>query len=117
MKYPMDTWTWHGLPGHLCVSYKCVFRLHTKIGKYKISTIGGYYPEQGLKRMVEVGLGRDYETYVFIGDGLGEIDSSGISLKDDASDDPYKADELAEKMHMEFCKKYAYGEFNKNGDR
>lgn len=113
MKYPMDTWTWHGLPGHLCVSDKCIFRLHTKVGPYKISTVGAYYPVEGAKRMTPIGCGRDYETYIFVGDSLSEIDGSGINLKEDANDDPCKADELAAKMHMEFCKKYASGEFDK----
>lgn len=57
--------------------------------------------------MEEIGRGRHYETFVFIDDGLSEIDSDGLSLKDIPERDPYKADEIAEKMHMNMCFKYA----------
>lgn len=111
MKYPMETWKWHGLAGHFCMAHKCHFRLHTQVGPYKISTVGALYPDKSCKRMEEIGLARDYETYVFTEEhGYSEIDSDGISLARDAGDDPYKADELAEEMHMKMCLKYAKGE-------
>lgn len=107
MKIPIEQWKWFGLSGHLCVSNHCRFSMHTQIGIYKISTVGAYYRTPDARMMTEIGYDRHYETFIFIGDDLSEIDSSGISLKNDAKNDPYKADELAEAMHMKFCKKYA----------
>ena len=107
MGIPIKEWKWYGLPGHLCVSNRCRFSMHTVIGKYKISTVGAYYQTDEAMKMTDIGSNREYETMVFIGDSFEEIDMGGVSLKDDAKDDPYKADELAEKMHMQFCHKYA----------
>lgn len=107
MKYPMKTWEWKGMALHLCVANDCRFHMGTIIGPYKISTVGAWYPSGN--KMEEIGFGRDYETYVFEGDSMSEIDGDGISVKQDANGDPYRADELAEKMHMEFCFKYAKG--------
>lgn len=108
MKYPIETWKWKGIAGHLIIANRCRFHLHTQIGPYKISTIGAYYQTGMSEKMTEIGAGRDYETYVFTGeDNWSEIDANGISLDRDADSDPYKADELAEDMHMKMCMKYA----------
>jgi len=107
MSVPIEKWKWFGMPGHLCVANRCRFHLHTKIGPYKISTVGAFYPNENSKRMQEIGWDRDYETYVFDGDDLSEIDGDGISLDKDAKGNPYLADELAEKMHMKYCIKYS----------
>tara|TARA_Y100000034_G_scaffold33928_1_gene41557 strand:- start:47282 stop:47602 length:321 start_codon:yes stop_codon:yes gene_type:complete len=105
MKYPMEKWKWLGMAGHLCIANKCRFHLHTKVGPYTISTVGAYYPFGN--EMEEVAPGREYETFVYKGEVKESVDSGRISLKEDAEGDPYKADKLAEEMHMEFCKKYA----------
>ncbi len=97
-----EEWIWKGLPGHFICANKCIFRLHTVIGKYRISTVGAMY--EGNK-MEEIGLNRHYETFVFIGDGCKEIDSEGVDLKD--FKDPYLADEQASKNHMRMCEKYS----------
>ncbi len=108
MSVPINEWKWKGLPGHLCVVSDCIFRLHTQVGDYKISTVGAYYPKNSnKKKMEEIGLDHHYETYVFKGDSMIEIDRGTINLKKDANNNPNKADELAEKMHFDFCLKYA----------
>ena len=102
---------WRGLSGHFIGAHKCIFRLCTDVGDYRISTIGAYYIDN---KMNEIGLGRHYETFVFeIKDNLNdrdeliillEIDSEGINVNDFKS--PFEADEAAEKMHIDMCLKY-----------
>ena len=105
MTVPMSQWRWEGHAGHLIVSKQCRFHLHTRIGDYRISTVGDYYPDGWTKDEPEtVGLNRTHETFVFrvSGDGEGEpddwseIDSTG-----------YNDCEDARKGHMAMCRKYA----------
>lgn len=106
-------WKWRGLPGHFIAVKDCIFRLCTDIGKYRISTVGGYYPDgQGEGKMQTIGCDRHYETYVFLLDpksgevsDLSEIDANGILLA--KKENPYDADKRAEAMHMKMCEKYS----------
>lgn len=53
-----------GCPGHLCIASKCLWRRHTQVGTYRISTVGEYHPDSGPRR--PVGSGEEYfETMVF----------------------------------------------------
>ena len=115
---PRQYWKWKGLPGHFICANDCVFRLHTQIGKYKISTVGAMYKDE--RELIEIGLSRHYETMVFEinGDGL-EIDMKGIEVDKktisllkrnisrfrEAMENIY--DVKAEQMHIEMCEKYA----------
>lgn len=102
---PESKWIWRGLGGHYCLSHSCRFRLHTVIGKYKISTVGAMYFE-GSKNMETIGVDRHYETMVFEeGKGYSEIDFAGIEKG--KKEDPYESDKRAEEMHMSMCYKYA----------
>lgn len=55
-----------GCPGHLIVAGKCRWRRHTQVGKYRISSVGDYFPEREGKRQT-IGAGPDafFETMVF----------------------------------------------------
>jgi hypothetical protein len=99
-----DKWIWKGLAGHFCLASKCMFRLHTVVGKYKISTVGACYLENS-NEMYEIGVDHHYETMVFEGDSYSEIDREIIRKK--KKDDPYELDKRAEEMHMRMCLKYA----------
>lgn len=46
MNVPVEKWRWFGCPGHLIVGHSCRFHLHTRIGNYRVSTVGEYWPER-----------------------------------------------------------------------
>ncbi len=102
-------WKWRGLAGHFCASDRCVFRLCTDIGIYRVSTVGGYYANPGDTKMTMIGADRHYETMVFRLDEDGgiadynEVEMLGILHEGD----PYKTDMLAETQHESMCLKYA----------
>jgi hypothetical protein len=105
---PMEQWIWDGHAGHLIVSRWCEFQLNTRIGDYRISTIGDYFPRDSQRgegaKPTEVGFNRTHETFVFrvSGDGPGEVDS--YSEIDSAS---YNDCEDARRGHWAMCLKYA----------
>lgn len=108
---PKD-WKWFGTIGHFICGQSCIFRMHTNVGKFKISTVGAMY-EKG--KLIDIGHNRTYETFVFELDDKGkvlsfvEIDAKGIYVedKDKSPDDMNRIDRLAEKMHMDMCYRYA----------
>lgn len=108
---PVEKWKWRGIPGHLCVANRCCFHMVTDIGKYKISTVGAYYPNENDKDMKEIGVDRHYETFVFPIDKDGDITDLGeldtLSVKRNPGQDPYETDLQAEANHMKMCKKWA----------
>ena len=106
---PPSKWVWCGYAGHFIAASRCVCHLNTRVGDYRISTVGDYRPD-GEKRDT-VGLNRWGETYVFRvggkgyhGEGVvedwGEIDSRGYSETD-------LDDGTIERGHFEMCRKYA----------
>ncbi|MCP3684722.1 MAG: hypothetical protein GY861_18800 [bacterium] len=101
-------WIYRGWAGHFLCSNRCSFRLHTLVGKYKVSTIGAYYMRDiyanPIGDMQQVGLDRHYETMVFVGDdNFSNIDFN--CFKHEGT--PEESDEKANKMHDEMCVKYA----------
>lgn len=108
---PESEWKWHGLAGHFICADKCIFRLHTTVGRYKISTVGAMYRDLFGKRVLEeVGVQRHYETYVFdieSEESLLEIDSDSLWLGPKAIASSRDWDLKAEKMHDDMCCKYA----------
>lgn len=98
-----NDWIWHGKPGHFVAAYACCFRLHTTVGKYRVSTVGCYHPAddpQGEPH--EVGSGRLYETMVFQNASHGEPDE--WCELDSAA---YSTDDEAENGHYVMCGKWA----------
>ena len=100
---PRDKWQYKGLAGHHICASRCLFRLCTLVGDYKISTVGAMWNEG---EMEQVGSGRHYETFVFEKDSYLEIDSSSVYFDKD-KDDPFETDKIAERNHDEMCLKYA----------
>lgn len=105
----MKDWKWYGNPVHLCVSSKCRFHLTTEVGAYVVATIGEYFPA-GKDEMEEIGIGRKYETMVFLingrcecGCGLPEIE---LGEKDSRFYNDAKA---ATEGHMDLCYTWATG--------
>ena len=101
MSVPASAWRWDGHPGHLIVSYNCHFWLNTRIGNYRVSTIGDYQPdEKGVNK--EIGVRRTHETYVFETDDDGEV-----SVYNEIDSNVYNDCDAAAAGHMEMCRKYA----------
>lgn len=48
---PKEKWLWMPHAGHLIVGNDCRFHLNTKVGKYIVSTVGEYNPDQVVKRI------------------------------------------------------------------
>jgi hypothetical protein len=55
-----------GCPGHCIVARDCRWRRHTQVGRYRVSSIGDYFPPDRKKRDT-LGAGDDsfFETMVF----------------------------------------------------
>ena len=101
---PMSEWRWHGTPGHLIVAQRCCFRLHTTVGRYRVSTVGCYHPPDSPDEPEPLGAGSMslYETMVFRLDASGEVDDWGcIDM------DRYATEAAAEAGHLALCRKYA----------
>lgn len=112
MAIPAGRWRWFGHAGHFIGASRCLFHLHTRIGDYRISTVGNYFPREGDDEPTTVGIARLYETYVFriSGEcsdcdppcGQGEVeDWSEIDAL------PANYADAAEANHLIMCKKYA----------
>lgn len=48
---PKESWVWMPHAGHLIVGNDCRFHLNTRVGKYIVSTVGEYNPDQEVKRI------------------------------------------------------------------
>lgn len=94
-------WEWYGNAAHLIVAEWCRFHLATKVGRFLVSTVGEYLPDEGTRDVLartrgitlegrgdarhadymrkigyeEIGAGRKYETLVFrLGDPVAECE-------------------------------------------
>lgn len=97
-----------GCPGHFCAASSCHWRRHTRIGPYRISSVGDYFPMDGDER-TEIGCGRYFETMVFkvTGDcpedegcGCGQADFSELDFEG------YNTAGEAQAGHAAMAKKY-----------
>lgn len=100
---PPSRWVWCGYAGHLIVAKKCRFHLSTRVGDYRISTVGDYWPD-GATAPEEIGVGRLYETFVFRVSGPGEGEPDDY---DEIDSEVYNDSEDADAGHMAMCRKYA----------
>lgn len=109
---PESEWRWFGCAGHFIAASKCLVHLHTRIGDYRISTIGAYFPDgirpgQSFDDGRDIGAGRKYETFVFrvsgeAEDGEGDVDTWG-EIDTMAANTATEAD----RNHREMCYRYA----------
>ncbi len=104
---PVSAWVWCGYPGHFIGASSCRMHLNTRVGGYRISTVGDYRRGDG-QQPQEIGSGRLYETMVFEVEGLGlhgegEVtDWRGIDA--DWAWGAYQTAEEAEEGHMRICR-------------
>jgi len=91
-----------GRAGHLIVSDRCRFHIHTHVNGVCVSTVGEYYPGAYDKKPSEIGLNRLYETFVFRLDRSGE----GVKSYSEIDSDTYNDVESADLGHEAMCAKY-----------
>ena len=99
---PRSQWRWDGHAGHLIISAKCRFHLNTRIGDYRISTVGDYFPD-GADTPQEIGARRTHETFVFRVSGPGGGDCDWLEIDSDV----YSDCDAAREGHMSMCLRYA----------
>lgn len=99
----MDDWIWHGTAGHFVAQRSCCFRLHTTVGRYRVSSVGCYHPGDGTGPAHEIGSGRLYETMVFENDGPDGTPESWSEIDSAA----YNDEESAEAGHLAMCHKWS----------
>ena len=96
-------WKWHGRPGHFICADDCCFRLHTTVGRYRVSSVGCLHhkgDESGKPQ--NVGAGRLYETMVFPLDADGEVVEWS-----EIDSDAYNDEAAAEAGHIRMCEKWS----------
>lgn len=133
-----EEWEWFGSPGHFICSRDCRFHMCTKVGDYLVSTVGEYLPDAPVREIFaktrgvnltgkgdarvasyiktmgyeEIGLGRTYETMVFLaGTPCSKEDCGcGMPLPDDYIEldfGGYNDPGAATKGHREMCAKWS----------
>jgi hypothetical protein len=108
-----EEWQWRGTTGHSMFGQRCLFKLHTKIGGYRISTIG-LIPVQTTKDtdipFLELESGYHIETVVFNDSDLNtRYASDGMNLSV-FNGNAMKSFEPANAMHLKWCWLAAKGE-------
>ena len=102
---PASHWIWDGHAGHLIVAFDCRFHLTTRVGNYRISTVGDWQERKG-DEPKEIGAGRTHETYVFRTDDDGNVDVY-TEIDSDVYGPGVNACAQANAGHMAMCRKYA----------
>lgn len=109
---PESEWRWCGMPGHFIGARDCWFHLTTRVGGFRVSTVGDYFPpgrdEDGGPKPLGAG-DRTYETYVFSAEDGGDCGNDvGVVADWIEIDSKGYADRAeAERGHMAMCRKYA----------
>lgn len=131
-----EEWVWMPHAGHLIVGRDCRFHLNTCVGKYIVSTVGEYLPDEPVRQIfadvrnitlegkgderlndymkkigfMEVGLNRLYETMVFPAkDKLDKNLCCPCRVSDWAELDMQGYNDATEayKGHLEMCEKWS----------
>lgn len=109
---PESEWVWCAYPGHFIASANCRMHLNTRVGNWRISTLGDYWPHPiggDQLRRSEIGWQRFYETAIVEVEGDGEH-GDGVVVGDHwihgyEGENPLPA----EIGHMEWCHRVAAG--------
>lgn len=134
---PESEWQWYGNASHFICGESCRFHLATLVGDVVVSTVGEYWLDRELRRLIgpkrefssdakgdkyddewmsrfgfeNIGYNRKYETMVFrkIGECDGEGCNCGAPTIDPAELDfaGYNDARSAREGHMELCRKWA----------
>lgn len=102
----IEGWIWCGVAGHFIGSAKCRMHLHTRVGNFRISTVGLYFPDPHQAKPTPVGLGRVCETMVFRVAGFGQHGEGDVTAWDEIDCEGYADEVAAERGHMRLCLMY-----------
>lgn len=104
---PSGEWLWCGYGGHFIGWRNCRFHLHTRVGDYRISTVGDYRPDGG-DEPTPLGWGPDslYETMVFRVEGHGTHGEGDFTSAWEMETERYATAEEACIGHTEMCWRY-----------
>jgi hypothetical protein len=138
LKVSREQWEWFGNAGHFICARNCQFHLTTKVGRFLVSTVGEYMPEESVREILarsrgitlvgrgderlasyqsqlgfeEIGYGRTYETMVFaIGDETCPC-GCGLPVPVDYSEltaEGYRDAKTATQGHYAPCERAALG--------
>lgn len=102
-----------GCAGHLIVADSCQWKRHTQVGKYRVSSIGDYYPQCGDKRDT-IGAGKEsfFETLVFETTGEQDAENEGCGCRTikawgEIDGERYATAGAAQEGHERYVAKYA----------
>jgi len=128
-----NKWIWMPHAGHFLLGNKCQFRLNTYVGKYIVSTVGEYLPDEGIREILnktrnlelqgmgdereadflkkngweKVGYNRKYETMVFKAK-KSNFKCCPFTIKlGEIEMNGYNDAESAYRGHLKMCNKYA----------
>lgn len=134
---PASKWKWFGSHGHLIVGFDCRFHMCTKVGVYLVSTVGEYFPDEGVREIIakhegvelegrgdnrradfmrkvgfeKIGFNRTYETMVFEAGAPCVAKDCGCGQPaingDELEAAAYNNRAAATKGHYEICLKYS----------
>jgi hypothetical protein len=128
-----NLWVWMPHAGHFILGNECRFRLNTYVGKYIVSTVGEYLPDEGVREIYassrgiplegrgeyrradymrkigyeEIGCGRKYETMVFKAHKTKDKCCPYAMTSGELDFKGYNTPENAFAGHMKLCRKWS----------
>lgn len=134
---PESEWKWFGTAGHFICGQWCRFHLCTQVGNYLVSTVGQYFPPEGVREILaekrgitlegrgeyreadylikvgfeDIGYKRKYETMVFAAGPTCTVPECECGMP---TTNGYEIDfaganttKEAMEMHVRLCRKFA----------
>lgn len=113
---PRRAWVQCGFAGHFCAANNCRFHLHTRIGRYRVSTVGEYHPfSSGKRSTMGIEDWQFYETAIFEVDGPGTHGEGEVVAWDEQAMVYYETGAEACAGHEYWCKRVAKQSFQARG--
>lgn len=109
-------WVWCGYAGHFIASPRCFFHLHTRVGRWRISTVGDYRPRGEDFPPETMGAGPElYESMVFPVSGYGTHGEGDVTKWEEERTVRYMTAEEACVGHLELCREFAQRDVSDDG--
>lgn len=103
---PESEWVWCGYAGHFVGQFDCRLRMHTRVGNFRVSTVGDYHPG-GQREREPIGARRYFETFVFPVEGHGDHGEGVVVDWTEQDSRAWETEHDAERGHIEVCRQYA----------
>lgn len=101
---PESEWVWCGYAGHFIAAQYCRLHLHTRVGDWRVSTVGDYHPPHRENEREMIGCDRYFETFVFPVSGHGEHGEGVVADWGERYSRGYDEAVEAEIGHMQICR-------------